>query len=72
MMFLEVPSTGFDRRGSLLINVHRTNVFDEIAPINGPQIGVLGVYFDVLYIMAPEYVSSCMAHFLVSLCFGNF
>ena len=71
-MLLGIPSTGFDSCTRIPTNAHRANIFDEIAPINGPQIGALGVHFDGLVpIMAPENISSCMTHYLVSLYFGN-
>ena len=72
-MFLEIPSTEFDRCTRIPTHAHQAHIFDEIAPINGPQIGVLGVHFDSLvHIMTPENPSSCMTHYLVSLGFGNF
>ena len=69
-MFLEIPSTEFDRRARI---PQQANIFDEITPINGPQTGTLGVHFDgLMHVMALGNVSLCMAHYLVSLGFGNF
>ena len=69
-MFLETPSTEFDRCTRVPTNAHQANIFD---PIDGPQIGALGVQFNgLVHIMAPENVRSCMTHYLVSLGFGNF
>ena len=48
--------TVFDHH-SRYTNAHQANIFDEIAWINGPQIGALGVHFDV---------RSCMTHYLVA------
>ena len=54
-------------------NSQQDSIFDEIAPINSPQIGALGVHFDgLVHIMALENVSLCMARYLVSLGCGNF
>ena len=72
-MFLEMPSTEPGRCTRTPTNAHQANIFDEIAPINGPQVCALGVRFgDLVRVMALENVSSCMAHYLVSLGFGNF
>ena len=72
-MFLETPSTEPGGCTGTPTNAHQANIFDEIAPINGPQICALGVHFDdLVHVMTPENVSSCMAHYLVSLGFSSF
>ena len=54
-MFLEIPRTEFDRRTRIPANGHQANIFDEIAPINGPQTGALSVHLDgLVHVMAPE------------------